>query len=79
MKKIIFSGFCMATSAIGIISMLFAAIQLEKQYGSINGDSSLMVYLNLLNLTPIFTGFIILGITGFLLRLWGIFEKDSKS
>lgn len=78
MKKIIFAGFCMLTSVIGIVSMFFVAIQLEKQYGTINGQSSLSLYLNLLNLIPAFTLFCILGIIGFFIGLWGTFEKNTK-
>ena len=78
MKKIIFAGFCLLTSVIGVIPMLFLAVQLHEQYGYINGQSSLSLYLNLLNLMPVFTVLCFLGIIGFIIGLWGLFEKNTK-
>ncbi len=78
MKKVIFAGLCMLTSTIGIVSMLFVVLQLQNQYGTINGQSSLPLYLNLLNLMPVFTTFCILGIIGFFIGLWGLFEKNTQ-
>ena len=75
MKKIIFSGFCLLSSVLGIILMLFLALQLHEQYGYINGQSSLSLYLDILNLMPIFRVFCFLGVIGFFIGLWGLFEK----
>lgn len=77
MKKIIFAGFCMITSMIGICFMIFTALQLYQQYGTINGQSGLSLYLDLLNLMPVFVIFCILGIAGFAAGVWGIVVKDK--
>lgn len=60
MKKIVFAGFCLLTSAIGIIFMLFIALQLHEEHGYINGyQASFHLFLDLFNLMPVFTSFCI--------------------
>jgi len=78
MKKIIFGGFCMLTFAISMMAMLLSAVKLNETYGAINGKSSIPTYLNVLNFTPAFYFICILGLFGFVIGVWGVFEKRSK-
>lgn len=79
MRKIIFSGICMFISVIGIIAMVFVSLSGNKIYGSLNGSTNMLVYLNLYGMTPIFSIFCLIGILGFLMGMWGVFgENNSK-
>lgn len=77
MRKIIFSGISMFISSIGIITMIFVNMYSNKLYGSFNGHTDLLFYLELYGMTPIFTTFCLIGILGFCIGLWGVFSKDN--
>ncbi|WBW96702.1 hypothetical protein [Oceanirhabdus sp. W0125-5] len=78
MRKIIFSGICMLISAIGIIAMIIVSLNGNKVYGSINGSTDMLTYLNLYGVTPIFSAFCLLGILGLCIGLWGIIDKSNS-
>ena len=79
MKKIIFSGFCMLTSVIGIMGMIFVTLHGNKIYGPINGSADILTYLNWYRVTPLYITFCLLCIFGLSIGIWGILDKnDSK-
>lgn len=78
MRKIVFGGICMFVSVIGIFAMILAALNGSKIYGSINGDSDMLTYLNRYGMAPIFSVFCLVGILGFCIGLWGTFDKNSS-
>lgn len=78
MKQIIFGGFCMLTSIIGISTMLYVTVNFVVGLSIINMNTSLVTYLNWLHLIPVFVVLCIIGIVGFIFGLWGVFVSDIK-
>lgn len=76
MKKVIFGGFCMLASLIGIFITFYIACLYPNSLivNAIRKD-----FIGFLNLTGIITPFIMfccLGAIGLLVGFWGLFEKD---
>ncbi len=78
MKRVVFGGFCMVTSVIGILAMILVMLNGSKLLGSINGSSNMFTYLNWFGITYLYIAFLLLGIIGFIVGLWGVFDKQRS-
>jgi hypothetical protein len=73
MNKIIFGGICMLISIIGITTIISGIFTLGFKTAII-GMPLLLEYLKL---TYLYNIFYWLGIIGFILGIWGVFEKNK--
>jgi len=71
MNKIIFGGICMLISIIGITTMISGIFTFGWQVGF----QGMPLLLEQLKLTYLYDVFYWLGIIGFILGIWGVFEK----
>ena len=71
MNKIIFGGICMLISIIGITTMISGIFTFGLQVAF----QGMPFLLEQLKLTYLYDVFYWLGIIGFILGIWGIFEK----
>jgi len=71
MNKIIFGGICMLISIIGITTIISGIFSFGWQVGL----QGMPLLLEQLRLTYLYDVFYWLGIIGFILGIWGIFEK----
>jgi len=71
MNKIIFGGICMLISIIGIATVISGIFTFGLQAGSLG----MPFLLEKLRLTYLYNVFYWLGIIGFMLGIWGIFEN----
>jgi len=71
MNKIIFGGICMLISIIGIATIISGIFTFGWQVGL----QGMPLLLEQLRLTYLYDVFYWLGIIGFILGIWGIFEK----
>ena len=74
MKKLIFGGLMMLSGILGAAVLM--AGTMSNTY-SLNGEVSFLLSLSFYRLTPAFVIFIIIGIAGLLLGVWGLVEKDK--
>ena len=74
MKKIIFGGLMMLAGVLGTAILL--AGTMANAY-SVNDELSFSLNLSFYGLIPAFVSFIIIGIAGLLLGIWGLIEKDK--
>jgi hypothetical protein len=73
LKKLIFGGLMMLSGILGTAILLAGTT--ENAY-SVNGEVSFSLSLSFYGLTPALVAFIIIGIVGLLLSIWGLVEKD---
>jgi hypothetical protein len=73
MNKIIFGGICMLISIIGITTIISGIFTFGWQVGYLG----MPFLLERLRLTYLYDVFYWLGIIGFILGIWGIFEKNK--
>jgi len=71
MNKIFFGGICMLISIIGIATIISGIFTFGLQASSLG----MPFLLEQLRLTYLYDVFYWLGIIGFILGIWGIFEK----
>ena len=71
MNKIIFGGICMLISIIGITTIISGIFTFGLQAGYLG----MPFLLEKLRLTYLYDVFYWLGVIGFILGIWGIFEK----
>ena len=74
MKKLIFGGLMMLSGILGTAILL--AGTMANAY-SVNGEVSFSLSLSFYGLTPALVTFIIIGIAGLLLGIWGLIDKDQ--
>jgi len=74
MNKIIFGGICMLISIIGITTIISGIFTLGFKTAIIG----MPVLLEYFKLTHLYNIFYWLGIIGFILGVWGIFEKNKS-
>lgn len=71
MNKIFFGGICMFISIIGIATIISGIFTLEWKVGILGMPRLLETF----RLTYLYDVFYWLGIIGFILGIWGVFEK----
>ena len=74
MNKIIFGGICMLISIIGITTIISGIFTFGLQTGCLG----MPFILERLGLTCLYDVFYWLGIIGFILGIWGTFEKNKS-
>ena len=74
MKKLIFGGFMMLSGILGT-GILIAGTMANDMM--INGQWSFLWNLSRFGLIPALVIFIVIGVVGLLLGLWGVFEKNK--
>ncbi|HHX93832.1 MAG TPA: hypothetical protein GX690_01895 [Tenericutes bacterium] len=73
MKRLIFSGICLLTSAIVLSTMIAATIDANDVIGTAN-NLNVFSYFDLYGINDIFTIFSWLGIIGFGVGVWAIVD-----
>ena len=74
MKKLIFGGFMMLSGILGT-GILIAGTMANDMM--INGQWSFLWNLSRFGLIPALVIFIVIGVVGLLLGIWGVFEKNK--